>query len=119
MRNFEVPTRFSVPGLTASHDSEWFEFRCCDPQVPGKGLVEPGGTGYPPPSTGSLAATFVPTRPQDGLARLAIAKIPAAATAATSPTRILFTVAPLRLRYRALDVGRQLTRAGKSKSPKA
>jgi hypothetical protein len=83
--------------LTASQDSEWFEFRCCGPQVPGTGLVEPGGTGYPPPSTGSLATTFVPTRLQDGLAPRVIAKIPAAATAARSPTRIakiLFTVAP-------------------------
>jgi hypothetical protein len=25
-------------------------------------LVEPGGTGYPPPATGLLATTFVPTR---------------------------------------------------------
>ena len=45
MKNFELPTIVSVPGLTASHDSEWFELSCCGPQVPGTGMFEPGGTG--------------------------------------------------------------------------
>src|SRR3954452_19372299 len=96
MKNFETPTMSSVPGLTASHDSEWFEFRCCGPQVPGSGLVEPAGTGYPPPSTGELATTLVPTRLQDGLAPLVMANTPAVTPASTSPartTRTLFTVA--------------------------
>ena len=35
----------SVPGFTASHDSEWFEFSIVGPHVPGSGFVEPGGTG--------------------------------------------------------------------------
>ena len=45
MKNFESPTMSSVPGFTASQDSEWFEFRLCGPHVPGTGFVEPGGTG--------------------------------------------------------------------------
>jgi hypothetical protein len=45
MKNFELPTMSSVPGLTASQDSEWFESSICGPHVPGSGFVEPGGTG--------------------------------------------------------------------------
>src|SRR5436309_5821458 len=116
MKNFEFPTMSSVPGLTASHDSEWFEFRCCGPHG-GCGLVEPGGTGYPPPSTGELATTLVPTNVQDGLAPLVIANTPAIAPAVNSPAAItsaLFTVLPLRSRYSVLDVRREITPADRS-----
>src|SRR5215831_2408501 len=108
MKNFESPTRSSVPGLTASHDSEWFEFSCCGPHVPGSGFVDPGGTGYPPPATGELATTFVPTRLQVGSAPLVIAKTPAATPAVARPASIrssLFTaLPPFRPPYSSLDL---------------
>ena len=45
MKNFDVPTTSSVPGLTASHDSERLESNRAGPHVPGSGAVEPGGHG--------------------------------------------------------------------------
>ena len=42
---FEVPSRSSVPGLTASHDSERFALYCPGLHVPANGTVDPGGTG--------------------------------------------------------------------------
>src|SRR5438876_6702357 len=94
MKNFDTLTMSSVPGLTASQDSEWFEFRCCGPQMP-CGLVDPGGTGYPPPLTGELTTVFVPTNGQDGLAPLAIASTlsvtPAATSAASAPSALLIS----------------------------
>jgi len=56
MKNFDVPTKSSVPGFTAIHDSERFELSCCGPHVPG---TYAGLAGYPPPATGLLATTFV------------------------------------------------------------
>src|SRR5258706_8482719 len=56
MKNFDVPTRSSVPGFTAIHDSEWLELSGWGPQVPG---TYAGFAGYPPPITGLLATTFV------------------------------------------------------------
>src|SRR5215471_461881 len=85
MKNFESPTMFSVPGLTASQDSEWFEFSICGPQVPGTGFVEPGGTGYPPPRTGLLTTTFVPTTFHAAEADPALASTPSTASAKRSP----------------------------------
>jgi hypothetical protein len=90
MKNFESPMMFSVPGFTASHDSEWFEFSICGPHVPGSGFVEPGGTGYPPPATGLLATTFVPTMLHDVDADPALASTPSA----TSAKRTFFTISP-------------------------
>src|SRR5262245_62811974 len=49
----------SVPGLTASHDSEWFASNGPALHVPAWGTLEPAGTGYPPPVAGELATTFV------------------------------------------------------------
>jgi hypothetical protein len=45
VKNFDAPTMSSVPGFTASHDSERFELNEVGPQVPGTGAVEPAGTG--------------------------------------------------------------------------
>src|SRR5258705_3017424 len=56
MKNFDAPTRSSVPGFTAIHDSEWLELSGWGPQVPG---TYAGFAGYPPPITGLLATTFV------------------------------------------------------------
>ena len=42
-KNFDAPVSVSVPGLTASHDSEWFALNGPARQVPGSGLVAPCG----------------------------------------------------------------------------
>jgi len=42
---FELPTIDSVPGLTASHDSEWLELYVPARHVPASGRVAPAGTG--------------------------------------------------------------------------
>jgi hypothetical protein len=44
-KNFDAPVSVSVPGLTASQDSEWLALYGPKRQVPGTGFVEPGGTG--------------------------------------------------------------------------
>src|SRR5438552_1369515 len=90
MKNFEAPTMSSVPGFTASHDSEWLEFSHWWSHVPGSGFVEPGGTGYPPPATGLLATTFVPTRLHAADADPALASAPSTASA----TKTFFTISP-------------------------
>jgi hypothetical protein len=41
----EVPTRFSVPGLTASDDSKWFALYGPGLHVPANGTLDPAGTG--------------------------------------------------------------------------
>jgi len=44
-KNTESPARSPVPGLTAIHDSQWWESSVPGPHVPGFGNVCPGGTG--------------------------------------------------------------------------
>src|SRR6266511_1038820 len=58
-KNFELPTRSSVPGLTAIQDSEWLALKGPDRHVAASGTREPGGTGSPPPVVGELATTLV------------------------------------------------------------
>src|SRR5207248_1080666 len=41
MKNLESPTMSSVPGFTASHDSEWFEFRAVGHTSPEAALSSP------------------------------------------------------------------------------
>jgi len=44
-KNFEDPTRSSVPGLTAIQDSEWFASKEPARHVPATGTLSPAGTG--------------------------------------------------------------------------
>ena len=44
-KNFDTPTRLSVPGLTAIHDSERLLLYGPARHVPGWGLVAPTGSG--------------------------------------------------------------------------
>jgi hypothetical protein len=93
-KNFEVPTRSSLPGFTAIHDSDRFELYAPGLQVPGSGLVCPGGTGYPPPAVGELATAFVPTKAHES----AWAAVVTTAASRSVPIEIqpsaLFTIVP-------------------------
>ena len=93
-KNFEVPTRSSLPGFTAIHDSDRFELYAPGLHVPGSGLVCPGGTGYPPPCVGELATAFVPTNAHGS----AWAVVVTAAASRSVPIEIdasaLFTIVP-------------------------
>jgi hypothetical protein len=44
-KNFDEPTRSSVPGFDAIHDSEWFALKGPGPHVPASGTLDPGGIG--------------------------------------------------------------------------
>src|SRR5919202_6140379 len=91
-KNFDVPTRFSVPGSFAIHDSERFVY------VPVLHVLTSGMparlSAKPPPVVGELATAFVPTKSQAAEADGALTS--AASTA--SAKRTLFTSPPLLIR---------------------
>src|SRR5919199_6191092 len=80
-KNFDAPTRFSVPGSFAIHDSERF-VNVPVTHVLVSGMPD-GLSAKPPPVTGELATAFVPTNGH-GCAEAAVAVAQAATSTASA-----------------------------------